>query len=201
MIRARELRSVAIGVMMALVLSACSGSQVPAKQALEEVQSAVAAVTPQAQKYLPDQCVALQARATALRESFDKGDFKQVLADAPGLINEAQALGAAAAAKKDNLMKTLAVQWSALSASIPDMLAAVQARIDTFGKSKKQPAGIDLPAAKAGMAEAPDLWSKAQEAFTAGDMETAVSKAREAQGRIEAAAAALKLSLPAANAH
>lgn len=185
----------------AIILSACSGSQEPAKQALEGVQSAVAAVAPQAQKYLPDQFAPLQIRATALQESFGRGDFKQVLADAPGLINDAQALGAAAAAKKDTFVKTLTVEWTALSASIPDMLAAVQARVDTLSQSKKQAAGIDLPAAKAAMTEASDLWSKAQEAFTAGDVETAVGKAREVQGKIEAAAAALKLSLPAGSAH
>jgi hypothetical protein len=199
--RARKIRQFGLALLSAIAIVACSHAQDSAQHALEGVQSAVTAIAPQAQKYLPDQFATLQTKATNLKTSFEHGDFKQVLADAPGLVNEAQALGAAAAAKKDQIVKSLSAKWPALAASIPDMLAAVQARIDTLAKNKKRPAGVDLNAARTDMAEAQNLWSKAQEAFTPGDVETAVNAAKEAQGKIEAAGAALKLSLPAATSH
>jgi hypothetical protein len=145
---------------------------------------------------MPDQFSSLQTQESQLQAAFDKGDFKQVLADAPTLLNAAQALGATATAKKDQIVKAMTVQWAALAESIPDSLAAVQARIDSLAKNKRQPAGVDLTAAKASMADAPTLWDKAQEAVTSGDVEAAVEGAIKVQSKIQSAAAALKFPLP-----
>jgi hypothetical protein len=191
-------RGVAIGWYAVIALAACGSSREPAQHAMEGVESAVTAVAPQAQKYLPDQFVTLKAKANDLQASFEKGDFKQVLADAPTLLNEAQALGAAATAKQDQIVKTLSAEWTRQAESMPDALAAVQARIDSLAKSRKQPAGVDLTSAKASMAEASASWAKAQQAWSGAEVETAVDFMKQAQGKIQAAASALKYSLPTA---
>jgi hypothetical protein len=164
---------------------------------VENVDVAVSAVSAPAQKYLPEQFTALQVRANALKASFDKGDYKQVLADAPTLLNDTQALGAAAAAKEDQVLKSLAAAWTGLAASIPDMVATVQARIDVLSANKKDAAKVNLPAAKASMADVSALWSKAQDAFTAGHLESAVTAARDVQSKVEAAATSIKLEIHA----
>jgi hypothetical protein len=74
---------------------------------------------------------------------------------------------------------------------------AVQNRIDFLSKktSKKQAAGIDLDGAKAAIAGASSLWSKAQAAFGAGNLDEAVATAKEVKSKVDAVAAALKLDL------
>jgi hypothetical protein len=197
---AKRIRGYAVLSITALVIAACSNLQDPAKHAVETVGAAISSAAPAAQKYRPEQFAELQTRVAGLKASFDKGDYNRVLADAPTLLNDIQALAAIAAAKKEQVRRNLAGVWPKLSAAIPDSIATVQARIDALSKNRPNAAKIDLPSAKASMADAGSLWSKAQESFTAGDIETAVDTAKLAQNKIEAAAASLKLTLPSATA-
>ncbi len=75
-----------------------------------------------------------------------------------------------------------------LAGSVPGYATAIQERIDFLSKksNKKLAAGIDLDAAKAGASEANSLWSKAQAAFATGNMDEAVSTAKDVKARIEA---------------
>jgi hypothetical protein len=188
--------------MAALAVAACSNLQDPAKHAVESVNAAVSSAAPAAQKYRPEQFAALQTRVASLKASFDKGDYNGVLADAPNLLNDIQAEGAIALAKKEQIRRNLAGVWPKLSASIPDSIAAVQARIDALSKYRPDAARADLLSAKASTADASSLWSKAQESFTAGDIESAVDSAKQVQKKLDAAAAAIKFTLPsAASAH
>jgi hypothetical protein len=195
MTTAQLFRSCVATLAATLVIAGCS-KQEPARHAVESVDTAIAAVSGAGQKYQPEPFAALQVREKDLKVSFDKGDYKQVLANAPTLLNDTQALGAFATAKKDQQMKTFAGEWTGLVASVPDMVAAVQARIDTLSKNKKDAAKVDLPAAKASMADVDALWSRAQESFTIGDLEAAVSTAKDVQSKTETAATSLKLALP-----
>ena len=192
----QQFRGFGLGLMAGFFVAACGNSQDAATHAMENVAAAVTVVAPPAQKYLPEQLTVLQARVSTLKASYDKGDYKQVLDDAPTLLNDTQALGAAAAAKEDQVMKGLASEWTGLTASIPERIAAVEDRIDTVSKNKNDAAKVNLPAAKAGIADADALWSKAQEAFATGHLESAVNIARDVQERTEAAATSLKLALP-----
>jgi hypothetical protein len=193
---AKQIRGYGVSFTAAVMLAACGSQQEPAGHAVENVTTAIGTVGPQVQKYMPDQYAALQARVTSLRAAFDKGDYRQVLTDAPTLMNDIQGLGAVATAKKSQKARNLAEQWPRLTASIPDSIAAVQARIDVLSKNKKDAAKVDLPAAQASMTQVSTLWSKAQEAFTARDLETATDSAKEAQAKIAAAAVSLKFTLP-----
>jgi len=195
MITAKLIPTCALAMAAMLIVAGCS-KQAPAQHAVESVTTAVADISADAQKYQPEQFAALQVRVASLKASYDAGNYQQVLADAPTLLNDTQALGAAVAAKKDQQTKMLSAEWLALAASLPDGMASVQAQIDTLSQSKKDAAKVDLRAAKAGMADVDALWSKAQESFTVGDLETAVNCAKDVQSKTYAAAAALKLTLP-----
>jgi len=115
------------------------------------------------------------------------------------LLSAAQGLATAAAAKKDEVLKALNDEWTGLAASVPGSVSAIQSRIDLLSKksSKKLAAGIDLNAAKGGMGDAASLWSKAQAAFAAGNLDEAVSTAKDVKAKIAALATSLKLDLPA----
>ena len=93
-------------------------------------------------------------------------------------------------------MKAVGNEWRSLSASVPQAVTAVQTRVDELTRTKHVPKNIDLAAAKSGLADATSAWEKAQSAFKSGNAEDAVTAAKDANGKIGSAAAALKLNLP-----
>jgi hypothetical protein len=118
---------------------------------------------------------------------------------APAVMTEAQGLASAAAAKKDETMKALNDQWTSLSASVPASVTAIQSRIDFLSKksSKKAAAGIDLVAAKSSLSDASALWSKAQAAFASGNLDEAVSTAKDVKTKVDALSTSLKMDAAA----
>jgi len=170
----------------------------PAKNALDNINVTLAAASADAQQYVPDQLSSAQAKVAALTASFDKKDYGAVVAGAPAVLAEVNGLAGAAAAKKDEILKALGGEWRSLAASIPQSVTAVQTRIDELSKTKRVPKGIDLAAAKSGLADATSTWEKAQSAFKSGNASDAVPQARDARSKLESAATALKLNLPQA---
>ncbi len=181
----------------ALVLSACGVQKEPAQRLIGDVESVLTAAAPEAAKYVPDQLADVRSKLDALKASFAKRDYAAVVTSAPAVLNAAQELATAAATRKDEILKSLNDSWSALSAAIPESMSAVQSRIDELGRkpARKLPAGIDLNAAKGAAADAGALWSKAQAAFAAGNLEEAVKAAKDVKAKISAAAASLQLNV------
>lgn len=179
-----------------LMLAACSSQMQPARQAIDDINSAVAAASQDANKYIPDQVSSVERKLGDLNASYDKKDYAAVLADAPAVLAQAKGLAAAAAAKKDETMKALAAQWNQFSVSVPALLASLKTRVDALSKTHRPPKGINLPVAEAGLEDATVLWEKAQAASTAGNVEGAVATAKDAMSKAEATASALKMSSP-----
>jgi hypothetical protein len=180
---------------IAILFVACANQMEPAKNALDNINTTLTSVSADAQKYVPDQFADTQTKVAALTASFEKKDYAAVVAGAPAVLAEINGLTGAAAAKKDEMVKALGNEWRSLAASVPQSLGAVQTRIDALSKTKHVPKDIDLGAAKSGLADATSAWDKAQEAFKAGNPADAVTAAKDAQGKVASAAAALKLNL------
>jgi hypothetical protein len=185
--------------MAAIVLAACAGQKEPAQKLIGDIEATVAAASAEAAKYVPDQLADVQIKLGALEASFDKQDYAAVVTGGPAVLSEAQTLATAAAAKKDETLKALNDQWTMLAGSVPADVSAIQNRIDVLSRksSKKQAAGIDLDAAKAGAGDATALWSKAQAAFAAGNLDEAVSTANDVKVKVAALATSLKMELTA----
>jgi hypothetical protein len=192
----RRARHYALISMAAVVLAACAGQKGPAQKLIGDIGATVNAASAEAAKYVPDQLAEVQSQLGVLQASFDKQDYTAVVAAAPPVLNAAQGLATAAAAKKDQILKALNDEWTGLAASLPGSVIAVQNRIDVLGKksSKRLAAGIDLDAARTGLGDAGSLWSKAQAAFAAGNLEEAVSAAKDVKAKIDALAATLKMN-------
>jgi hypothetical protein len=180
---------------IAMLFVACANQMQPARNALDNIQVSLNAVAADASKYVPDQYAAAQSHAAALNASFEKKDYEAVVAGAPAVLAEVNGLSGAAAAKKDEMLKAEGDEWRKLAASIPQSISAVQTRIDALSKTKHAPKDVDLGAAKSGLADASATWDKAQAAFKSGNPPDAVAAAKDAQGKLNSAADALKLNL------
>jgi hypothetical protein len=180
---------------VAFLFVACVNQMEPAKNALDNINSTLNAVSADAQKYIPDQFSQAQNKVAALTASYEKKDYAAVIAGAPAVLTEVNGLADAASAKKDEMVKALGNEWRSLAASVPQSLSAVQNRIDALSKTKHVPKDVDLGAGKSGLADATSAWDKAQEAFKSGNPADAVTAAKDAQGKLTSAAAALKLNL------
>ena len=186
--------SACLAMVAALLLGACASQQEPAAQAITGIENAINAAT-DAAKYVPDQLAGVQSKLTELKAAFDNKDYKTVLARAPAVLAEAQGLLGSTMLKKESVVKAMSAEWPGLAAAVPGLVTQVSARVATLAKSAHPAADIDLAAAKSGSADATLSWNKAQAAFAAGDVEAAVTSAREAKAKAEAAAAAMKMKL------
>jgi len=179
-----------------ILFVACANQMEPAKNALDNINASLGAVSADAQKYIPEQLASVQGKVAALTASYEKKDYAAVVTSAPAVLAEVNGLAGAVAAKKDEVLKALGNEWRSLAVSVPQSVTAVQTRIDALSKTKHVPKDIDLTAAKSGLADATSAWEKAQSEFKSGNAADAVTAAKDAQSKLESAAAALKLNLP-----
>jgi hypothetical protein len=200
-------RKVIAPLVVALVglgLAACASDKAPAEQAVKAVEDALAAVKGEATKYVPEQVKAVEDGLAALKASFEKGDYKAILAGAPDLTAKAKALGAAAAAKKQEMeakAAELTKAWTDMSAGLPKMVDALRSRVDILSKSKQLPAKVSkatFDEAKAGLATIDQTWTEAQAAFKDGKLEDAVAKANTVKEKTADIMTKLGMTVPAA---
>ena len=167
------MRKLLVVGLMVLPLLVAGCSKGPAEAALKAADEAIANVAPDAQKFVPDQFATLTAAAAEAKASFDKGDYAAALAAAKDLPAKATEVATAAAAKKDELMG----QWNVMSKDMPILVADWQKKLDELIASKKLPKTATperVEEVKAKMAEVSATWTKATDAFNAGDIKGAL---------------------------
>ncbi|HWX78451.1 MAG TPA: hypothetical protein VNZ02_00040 [Steroidobacteraceae bacterium] len=188
----------AIASLTLVLLAACAGQKEPAQKLIADIDATVTAASAEAAKYVPDQLIAVQSKLGDLKAAYGRQDYAAVVKGAPAVLESAQTLATAAAAKKDEVLKALSDQWTGLAATVPGYFPVIQKRMAFLSKKSNQKAsGIDLAAANAALADASSLWSKAQAAFATGNMNEAVSTAADVKSKLQAVAATIKLDLAA----
>ena len=188
--------SVLAVLVVVAVAAGCASQKAPAQAALAASEQAFAAVKGEATKYVPDEVGGVEQAIAAAKSSFDKGDYQAALTAAQALPARISALSTAVAAKKTELATT----WATLSAGLPQLVQAIQSRVDMLSKSKKLPAGMDsatFDAAKSGLATVTQTWSEATAAANSGDLAGAVAKANAVKTKAGEILGALGMQAPA----
>ena len=83
------------------------------------------------------------------------------------------------------------------SVTLPAAVAAIESRVNILSKSKKLPANLDaatFESVKTGLADAKTLWDQATTAQASGNVEAAVTAARQVKEKADAALAALGMT-------
>jgi hypothetical protein len=180
------------------LLGACTNQREPAERMMQDISIALGGVSGDAAKYVPGELTGVQMKLDDLKTAYDAQDYQAVLARGPAILAEAQGLAADAAAKKSEIAKDQSDQWASLSAAVPALFTAVQTRLEVLSrkKNRKMAAAIDLDAAQSALSEAASEWSKAQGAFGNGNMNEAVSTAKDVETKLQALAGTLQAGLP-----
>jgi hypothetical protein len=189
-----------MAAMMAMLIVGCANQKGPAEQAIAGADSALGAIRDTAQKYVPDQLAAVDTQLATLKDALGKGDYKTVMAGAPGLTAAISSLKDAAAAKASEAEAAMAKAkeaWGSMSTDVPKMVAAVQSRVDMLSKSHHLPSGVTkdaLASAKSGLDAMKSSWAEASAAATSGDFSTAMAKATTVKDQATAIMQSLGMS-------
>jgi hypothetical protein len=185
----------------ALLLVGCANQMEPAKKAIADIEAAIAAAGPDAAQYIPDELQAVTGQLADLKAKFDQKDYKGIIAAAPALLTQAQGLAGAASSAKEAAMaaalEAMNAEWTTLSGTLPAAVAAIESRVDILSKSKKLPANLDattFESVKTGLADAKSLWDQATAAQASGNIEAAVTAARQVKEKADAALTALGMT-------
>lgn len=188
----------------ALMLAGCANQMEPAQKAIADIEAAITAAGPDASQYIPNELQAVTSQLADLKAKFDQKDYKGVLAAAPALLTQAQGLAGAAASARQAAeaartaeLEALNAEWTMLSGTLPAAVAAIESRVSILSKSKKLPANLDaatFASVQAGLADSKALWDQATAAQASGNIEGAVTAARQVKEKTDAALAALGMT-------
>ena len=198
MVTRRHNSALAFAALLALLLAGCNAQKDSAKTLIAEIDAAVSAAEPEAAKYVPEQLSDVRTQLSGLHAAFDHKDYANVLNGAPNVLSAAQSLATAAAAKQDEILKALNDDWTDLAAAVPGEVTTLQSRVDLLGSKSgaKFSKGVDVGAAKSRVEDVASLWSKAQAAFAAGNLNEAVATAKDVKSKAQTLAVDLKVDLP-----
>lgn len=168
----------------ALVVACTDAAKAPAEAAMAAAGSAVEQLKGDAARYAPDAVKAVEASYASAKDLVSKQDYKGALALASEIPAKVKAALAAAAAKKDELVKAV----NDAAAELPKMIADLKEKVAALAKSKKLPKGMDKAAvekAEQGVAALDAGWKKLSAQVKEGAYEAAIesSKALKAQAQ------------------
>ena len=167
-----------------LLLAAGCSQKDPAAEAIDAAEGALQAVYEDAQKYVPERYAEVKAELEAARKAFDEERYADAIAAVKDVPAHAEELAKASVEAREKRLAEMNAEWSRLSGSLPGLVTGVETRLGELGKMRKLPKGMDkqlLQEANAAFESAKGTWAEASAAFTAGDLEAAVTKARDVE--------------------
>jgi len=175
----------------ALALAACANHKEPAEKAIAQVESALAEIRADAEKYAPEELKGLDESVATLKRGFGNKRYSEVLTAQPSVASAVTALKetiAKAKADSEEILAAAQAEWTELNASVPPLVDAIQGRVDTLTKSRKLPKDVDkatFETIKTDFETVKTDWTSATQEFTAGAAADAVRKGRAARAKAE----------------
>lgn len=176
-------------IVAATLMTGCGPSQEVADKTVADIEASVNSLRGDASRYAPTELQQVDSALASLKSDLGKGDYKAVVAGAPAVSSQVSTLQQTVTAKREEAHAAMAAasgQWQALSAEVPNMIAAIQSRVDTLGQSRKLPKNLtkdSFQAAKDGLEFMKTNWTEATAQFGSGDPVGAVAKAQAARDR------------------
>ena len=178
-----------------VMVMGCADEKGPAELAMKAAEQAVETTKAEAAKLVPEEVAALEAAMASAKGKLENGEYKAALTEAQGLVGKAKDVLVAAKAKKDELTK----KWTELTEGIPQIVEAIQEKVDSLSKLKKLPKKItadELEEAKSGLEAVRADLAKAQESFTSGNITEAIATATAVKEKASKAMKNLGISAP-----
>jgi len=174
-----------------LAMAACANQKEPAEKAVAQIESSIAEFRADAEKYAAEELKGLDEQVNTLKASLASKDYGKVVTGAPAVASAVTTLKdtvAKARADSDAIMAAATAEWGELSQSVPQLVDALQSRIDTLSKSRKLPKNVDkatFETIKTDFETVKADWTSASREFMAGAAADAVRKARAARAKAE----------------
>ena len=167
------------------MLVGCASQKEPAEKALAQIESSVEEFRADAEKYALDELQGVDESIARLKNSVANKDYSSVVRAAPALNSTISVLRETVATKKadaEALMAAAQAEWSDLSAKVPQMVQAIQTKVDALNKSRKLPKDMDRATWESVKTEFETMktdWTDATAQFASGEAGEAVRKARD----------------------
>jgi hypothetical protein len=175
-----------------VVAAACTSAKGRAEADIAAADRALAALPADAAKVVPDQLTPLSDAVNQGKDQLSKGDYAAASASAREVPAQAQLLADSLPARKASLTAAL----DTLSVAMPRNLAAIKAKLDSIGKGKRLPRGLDqqqLQEAQDTYAAASAEWTEVMSSYQSGDLASAMSRALGLKLRVSRSLLALGL--------
>jgi predicted nucleic acid-binding Zn-ribbon protein len=176
---------------MAVLLSACANQKEPAESAVAKVEASLSELKADAAKYAAEDLEDVEQAVGRLKARLAEQDYGAALKGAPAVASTVAALEAKVAQRKadaEELLATAQQEWTALAASMPQLVDDLQKRVDSLSRTRRYPQGMDKAAFDAAKAEFEKMkasWNDATTKFNEGLAADAVRSARSAKAKGE----------------
>jgi hypothetical protein len=177
--------------------AACETQKVPAENAMKAAETAWAAVSADAQKYMAAEAKPIVEALAKAKADLANGKYEDVIKETTALPARIGDLSKAIAQKKDEWTAA----WKTLESTLGGGLTAVQAKVDELAAAKKLPKGVEKTAvetAKTSLATAQQAFADAKTAFGNADYEGALAKGNQVKAALAQVMTDLKLEMPVA---
>jgi hypothetical protein len=179
-----QISKLVLALLAASVLATgCAKQKAPATKAVEAIESSLAEVKADAEKYAPEGLKGVESQLARLRTSLEAEEYDNVLAGTPQLEKAVASLKDAVASGKEHARAALASaksEWATLNTEVPVMIHNIQTRVDEQAKKKIRfkVSKEELASAKTSLEWMKSEWAEATAASDSGRITAAAEKGK-----------------------